>query len=516
MATLNIGGRRVTVDDSFLSLSPEQQQATVEEIEASFGAAPAEPAPAVQPAQATQAPVQSAPDAPWYSKLGQAADDIVRLGANAMTLGLADRIASAAGGTTLQEEQARSQQAADRAGSAGIAAQIGGTMLPAGVLAKGVGAAVPALAKAGGALGLAGRTGSMAAQGAALGATEAAIGEKDIGDGALYGGIAGALGNVAGEGISAGVRRVAGAFNKAPAVPTRESLEALKNQAYAAADNAGVIYSPAAVDRLNQRVASELSKIGFDPALQPGATVALKRIQDLTGQNVTLTGLDTVRKIASNGFVPGNKSNNSAISKIIDAIDDVMENPAAADVLTGNGAAAGRVLTDARDYASRLAKLNKVEDAVSRADLRAASTGSGGNADNATRQNLRRILENPRGFKADERAALDTAVRGTAGQNALRLAGKLSPSGNGLMAALGVGGAMVNPMIGVASLGGMGAKALADRSTAANVQELARVIAAGGSRAATQAPPNMVQRLAEAKREALARALMSSGLVAAQ
>ena len=32
MATLEINGRRVEVDDSFRSLSPEQQQATVEEI----------------------------------------------------------------------------------------------------------------------------------------------------------------------------------------------------------------------------------------------------------------------------------------------------------------------------------------------------------------------------------------------------------------------------------------------------------------------------------------------------
>jgi hypothetical protein len=43
MATLDIGGRQVTVDDSFLKLSPEQQNATVEEISASLGAKPAAP-----------------------------------------------------------------------------------------------------------------------------------------------------------------------------------------------------------------------------------------------------------------------------------------------------------------------------------------------------------------------------------------------------------------------------------------------------------------------------------------
>lgn len=36
MATLNIDGRKVTVDDGFLKLSPEQQNATVEEIASSF------------------------------------------------------------------------------------------------------------------------------------------------------------------------------------------------------------------------------------------------------------------------------------------------------------------------------------------------------------------------------------------------------------------------------------------------------------------------------------------------
>jgi hypothetical protein len=41
MATLNIGGKRVKVSDDFLSLSPEEQQRTANEIAAQIGAAPA-------------------------------------------------------------------------------------------------------------------------------------------------------------------------------------------------------------------------------------------------------------------------------------------------------------------------------------------------------------------------------------------------------------------------------------------------------------------------------------------
>lgn len=51
MATLTIGGKKVKVDDRFLSLTPEQQQATVEEIAASLGAGQTSarpPAPQIQ------------------------------------------------------------------------------------------------------------------------------------------------------------------------------------------------------------------------------------------------------------------------------------------------------------------------------------------------------------------------------------------------------------------------------------------------------------------------------------
>jgi hypothetical protein len=54
MATLTIGGRKITVDDKFLSLPPDQQQKTVDEIEASLGAAPA--APLAAPASPATAP----------------------------------------------------------------------------------------------------------------------------------------------------------------------------------------------------------------------------------------------------------------------------------------------------------------------------------------------------------------------------------------------------------------------------------------------------------------------------
>ncbi len=462
------------------------------------------------PAAPSPAPEQSAP---WYQQLGQAADDVARLVANGATFGYADKLAGYMNDTGTEAERQLSGQARERAGSAGTAAEIvGAVATPVGLARNGVTLAgrlgTGAMT---GATGLAARTGLMAAEGAGYGALTAAGNDQDLSEGAAYGAAGGAVGNVAGEALAAGVGKIAGAFNKKPNIPTLDDINALKDAAYKRADAAGVAYTPQAVSKINTDVVKSLTDIGYDPALMPGAAVAVKRLTDLQGQNVTLTGLDTIRKIASNGFIPGNKANNAAVSRIVETIDNMVDNAGTGDILMGNGTVAAESLKEARELASRAFKINKVEDAVAKADLRAASTGSGGNADNATRQNLRRILEKPRGLSADEREALSKVVRGTTGQNALRVAGKLSPSGNGLMAALGVGGAMVNPAIGALSIGGMGAKAVSDKLTRTNVDQLVDIIRAGGSKSATQAAPNALQRLSQAKRDEIARILVSIG-----
>jgi hypothetical protein len=100
MATLNIGGQKVKVGDEFLSLTPEQQQAAVEEIMQSLGGA-SQPAPAdvQQPApQPEQAPRG---DASQWGMLPQAMDMLTMGGAmkmNAAAGGLIDAVGGAVQG----------------------------------------------------------------------------------------------------------------------------------------------------------------------------------------------------------------------------------------------------------------------------------------------------------------------------------------------------------------------------------------------------------------------------------
>lgn len=87
MATLNIGGQRIQVDDSFLKLSPEQQNSTVEEIASSLGNSKPEP---VATPEAPQAPQKS-----FLQNAGETTMDANAGLAQGLTLGFGDELFSA-------------------------------------------------------------------------------------------------------------------------------------------------------------------------------------------------------------------------------------------------------------------------------------------------------------------------------------------------------------------------------------------------------------------------------------
>lgn len=460
---------------------------------------------------------QAAYDAlPWYGQAAQAADDTVRFLANGMTLGYADKLAGYLGGEGTEAERAKTAQAKERAGLAGTAAEIVGTMLPAGALAN---SALSATRFAGNA-GLMGRSAAMGVDGAALGAVQATGYDQDPLAGAGVGFASGFGGNLLGEGISAGMSKAAGAFNKKPQVMTAEQLKQTGGAAFDRAKNAGVIFKPESVGRLRDTVYNDMAEFGYDPALHPGAAVVFDRLTRLSeGGNVGMDGLQSVRKIAGRAYNPQNPENNKLLAMLTERLDDFAASAGPDDILTGNVKAATDALAEGRDYWSRFRKLEKVQDLVDAAERRAATTGSGGNIENATKQNLRKILDNKkmmRGFTPDEIKALEAAIFGVGGQNALRLVGKMSPQGSGLMAALGLGGAATMPQVAIpAMLLGAGAKATSDAITRSNVEAVKNLVAAGGSKSALEGSKNAFQRLTEAQRETLIRILMSGGLVAA-
>lgn len=133
-------------------------------------------------------PAQSEFDAlPTWQKPFKAADDLVRLAADGMTFGFADKLAGYMSGDGTEAERAKTADAMSRAGSAGLAAELGGGLAtPAGLANTGITAV-----RLPGALG---RLGGLAADGAAIGVADALGHDQDVTTGAALGAGLGAAG----------------------------------------------------------------------------------------------------------------------------------------------------------------------------------------------------------------------------------------------------------------------------------------------------------------------------------
>lgn len=278
------------------------------------------------------------------------------------------------------------------------------------------------------------------------------------------------------------------------AAPAADDLRTLAKQAYQAADNAGVVYTPEGVQQLGQGIMEDMAAGGFHPRIHPKVAAVLDAVGELGDGNVSLGKLEQLRRIAGSAAKSIEPDEQRLASIVIDNIDEFTR--AATDpalVARGDGAVASDALTEARDYWSRLRKSEMVDDALMKAERHAKSTGGGTNIDNASRQKVRVILDSPkkvRGFTDQERAVMERLVRGTTGQNLLRLIGKASPSGivsGGAGAAAGatVGGAIGGPagaVIGTVAVPAVGrlAKLGADAMTAEHAKVLDALVRNGG------------------------------------
>lgn len=535
MPTLNIQGKRVKVDDSFLQLSPEEQNRTVEEIASQIGVSSQPQDDQLQGADAkalasdlsgiTQNPAKALYDQrPSWQKAAIAAQDVGNIMGDAATFGFGDKIAAGIRAPftdktysqELEGMRAGTQAARDRAGSAGFGADVVGSVVaPMAIASKG--ATLAGRLGTGamtGAKGVAARAGLLGLEGSGYGALGAVGHDTDIGAGAAIGAAGGAAGSVIGDAVSAGLTKAASLIKGKPKIPDLSSLKEAEDAAYKASEKAGVIVKPEGVQALSADIKAKLADFGYDPALQPRVAPVLSRLDDLSNGNITLKGIHTLRKIAGNAAISQDKSERAAAGMVIDSIDNFLENLGPESVLVGDKLTGPKALKEAISLGRRVRKNEAFLNAVNSAELRAASTGSGGNVENATRQNVRRLLEKGRGYTGDEKAAMEELIRGTPGQNFLRLAGKLSPKGNGLMAALGVGGAMVNPTFGVASLAGLGAKSLADRGVRQGVEALDALIRSGGDAGALRAAQGTLAQLTQAQRETIARIVTGISLAA--
>jgi hypothetical protein len=203
---------------------------------------------------------------------------------------------------------------------------------------------------------------------------------------------------------------------------TLDQVKAAKDAAYAKVDASGFAFNPSDVQNLADTITNAVASKGGPQGakLYPDATAMAARIDALAKQpgGVPLSQLDTLRSDIYDTLVdPGGKE--APLGRMMRSqIDGLISASNAPDI------------SAARDLNTRYRKMQAVSDRMTSADVRAASTYSGGNYTNAVRQQLRPLIDPTSAAQIGnlspaEQAALTQAVTGTAGQNATRYASKL-------------------------------------------------------------------------------------------
>ena len=337
----------------------------------------------------------------------------------------------------------------------------------------------------------------------------------------------GVAGGLVGEGLSKFLASRAGAKAARELAPSADDLTRTANQAYKAADAAGVWYSPKAYQGLVDDIKQMASKGGSDDVLTPNINRAISVLEDAgkikdTGQNaaVTLTRMDQLRQIV--GQAASNaKGNERRLAKTIrDKIDDFVQTAGPKEAIFGDPAAGAEALAAGRAAWTAKSKSRAVMKALDNAELATSRAGSGGNFDNAVRQAASSLYNNEKAmqfFSTEEKEALRKVVEGDVSRNVMRQVSKwFAPTGSvsSFTGGGGVGAAVgtltANPVIGAAA--GAGAMALghaarkgsdaAARSAMEGVDTLVRTRAVPGASEA-------IRKAGDPEKQKLARTLMA-------
>jgi hypothetical protein len=316
------------------------------------------------------------------------------------------------------------------------------------------------------------------------------------GEGATIGAGLGALVPVAGRAVA----KVVGSRAGRAAVPTNEALKTESQNLYKAANAQGLIVRNQSFRNLIGDITTDIKASGFHPKINRQTDAVLQTLAQEAKRTPTLEEIDQVRQIVGQVARGADPNERRLGGKIIEKIDDWLNNLTPNDVWAGDARQAVGTIRQARSLWARQAKGRVIENAIS--DAQQAASGF----ENGLRNEFRKLLKSNKrlGWTPDERKAIGRVVRGSAGNNLLRFLGTFGYSvdqarnwlgavaGSGLGAsALGPVGAVAVPAIGTA------AKAAARAGTRRAAEKASAIVRNAGARPFDQAAANRAQTLTD-------------------
>jgi hypothetical protein len=227
----------------------------------------------------------------------------------------------------------------------------------------------------------------------------------------------------------------AGLGGVSKAAPTIDELRTLKNDAYKRADESGIVVAENSLKGLKTRIVGLTKKEGLNSKLHPDSAAALQEILKSKG-NLTLTEVETLRKIANDAKGSIKPPDSRIGAKMVEELDNYLDNLGDTDVITGTPGKA-KVLSEARALNTRLKRSETIARLMDRAETKAGAHYTQAGMEHAIRGEFKQLALNDkelRRFTKAEQAAIKQIARGGKWENALRNLGKFDPTSGGMAA----------------------------------------------------------------------------------
>ena len=504
MPTLEINGQRVKVDDSFLNLSPEQQQATVEEIAASMKQArPNSMARLSELTQGAQTATQDDVDLNVRAnmearKLMPATAGGVGAASGGISSGSMFGFDDELGGVvTAPFRAARDQVGLSEAYKREVAlnramkrkqreanpiastvGEIGGGLATGGTLAKG------GLTMAGRNLPIIGRTGAAALEGAAYGGAYGA-GNADkrnmlaeAGKGAAIGALTGGLLESAGQAVG----RAATARAQKAATLSSNALKQQENALFNKARASGVMVKPQGVNRLVDNM--EIAAGRINQNLRPKTAGVIEDIIDMKGKGADVQAIHELRQTIQKVMKRAESQDVRTLKRMLDIIDNFIDKPNPQFIAGGKEGLA--TLREAINTSARRFKTQQIERLIDLADVNTGQYTQSGMM-NALRSEAKKLYKQivsgrAKGFTREETAIIRALSKTENSSAATKLLSKFAPRGPVSMMASTITGGFIGGPVGAAipaTAGALAAKS-ADKAAVQAAQRLLQSASTGG------------------------------------
>jgi hypothetical protein len=316
-------------------------------------------------------------------------------------------------------------------------------------------------------------------------------------DDALIGGAAGGAGPLLARAAGGVVRAVTGNRQPQFAAPSREELRTQAQQAYARADEAGVVVGGPSWGTMVDDVIIRAQNEGLHPSLHPRLDGVLRTL-DLSADGITpqpLQQVELMRRVLNIAGRSPDPDEQRLAGIVVDEFDDWLDNLTPNQVLAGDPEAAVAALNEARAAWHTLRKADVIAQVNERALNATGANYTQAGWETAIRQQLRAVANDPRRFNRfspEEQAAILTVVRGGPVQNFFRLLGRFAPRGV-VSAGAGVGMAAVNPWLAAVPVVGEASRRIATNMGTRNFDYLDALVRSGGSQ-----PPRLIPQASRA------------------